>query len=248
MNRLFLYLLCFIIISASIYSVSSEVQTLPDGVKTSQCVMLPQIYANSSWQNITTIQLPDKSLININARMTLLSPGFFNYSFCNTSTNGNYIVNGIGDVDGVPTTWNYMFVVNPLGKVLTNSQAILYFLIFIIAFILFIGSVVLAVYLPSDNKRNEMTGYVIAVSNIKYVKIFMYATSYLLLMLMMYFGWTISYGYLDLEFLGGLFNFIFYAMVIALLPLFIVGMYVVIANKVKDSQVADYLLRGLHVK
>ena len=93
-----------------------------------------------------------------------------------------------------------------------------------------------------------MTGYIFAVSNMKYVKMFLLAISYLFLVLIVYFGYIISYGYLDMDFLGNLFYFAFYTMIVLILPLFIIGVYVIISNLIRDSAVAEMLSRGLHVK
>lgn len=227
---------------------SAEIQSLPHPVKTTECVNLPQIYGNSTWQNITTVQLPDETIIRLNVNMTYLGGGYFNFTFCNTTQNGEYIVNGIGDVDGVTTTWNYQFTVNPLGKIFTNQQALLYILIFIISFVLFIICFAFGLYMPSKNKSDEMTGYIIAVSNMKYVKMFMICLSYLLLMLIVYFGYIICYGYLDMDFLGDLFYMGFIGMIALVFPLFVVGTIVVIMNFVKDQKVGDMLQRGLRIR
>lgn len=225
----------------------AEVQTIPP-VKTLACVSLPQSYANSTFQRINNVQLPDKSYITINALMTNLGGGYYNYSFCNTTQNGQYIVNGIGDIDGTNVTWSYDFAVNPLGKTFTNSQAILYMLIFFTSLVLFFISLAFGIYLPLSNSRDEMSGYILYVSNLKYLKMFSLACSYLLVMLLAYFGWMICYGYLDFDFLGTLFNFAFYALVIALLPLFILATYFIIANLIRDSEVAEALQRGLQIE
>jgi len=240
-----LYLLFFILF---LPLASAEVQILPHPVKTHSCVNLPQIYANSTFQNITTIQRPDESVLTIQSSMTSNGGGYFNYTFCNTTQNGEYIVNGIGDIDGTSTTWNYQFTVNPLGMVFTAQQATLYTLIFVIAMVLFLICVGFGIYAPDSNKRDEMTGYIFAVSNLKYVKMFLLAISYLLLMLIVYFGYIISYGYLDLDFLGSLFQFAFYTLVVLILPLFIIGTYLLISNMVHDHKIGEMLSRGLHVK
>ena len=177
-----LCLLTFIISIFSLNFVSGEVQSLPQPVKTGECINLPQIHANITYSNISTIQTPS-SLLTINSQQTNLGQGYFNYTFCNTSSNGLYIINGIADPDGIPTAWNYEIIVNPLGKVFTTSQAVLYILVFIIAFTLFMLCVIGATSISSDNKRDQMTGYILAVDNMKYVKMFLWAISYLLVLL-----------------------------------------------------------------
>jgi hypothetical protein len=116
--------------------VSAEVKTLSP-VKQGSCVALPQTYANSSWQNISVIQVPDKTMIQVNDRMTNLGGGFFNYTFCNTGRVGEYIVNGVGDIDGVPQTWNYNFFVTPSG--FTGILGLFVIVIAAIYFIAFFG-------------------------------------------------------------------------------------------------------------
>lgn len=244
MKKLFLFIFLILFINIA----SAEDQEIPDAGKTSLCIVLSQSYANSTFQNITSIQKPDETVEYLNVPMTRNGGGYFNYTYCNTTLNGEYVVNGVGDVDGTNQAWNYIFKVNPLGKIFTQQQAILYLLIFTLAFITFVIVTVIAIYTPSENKRDQMTGYIIAVENLKYVKVFMWCLSYLILMLMMYFGWMISYGYLDMDFVGNLFNIVFLSMAYLVLPMFIVGIYVVIANKVRDSKVQDYLSRGIRLR
>jgi hypothetical protein len=234
----FLFLLTF---------VNAQVQT-DSPVRTDTCADIIQLCSNCTYVNISILQQPDKSKITINSEMQDLGQNFYNYTFCNNSINGEVIVNGVADPNGVETVWNYNYFVNPLGKILTNSQAILYFLVFFVAFIFFILAVISGVYMPSKNSRDQMTGYILVVENLKYLRMFLFAVAYLLLMLMSYFGWVISYGYLDLDAIGNLFNYGFYFLLLALFPLFAVSMYVVIVNLVRDAKVGQMLQRGLRVK
>ena len=128
---LMLFILLFLI-----PCVSAEVKTLSPA-KQGSCVTLPQTYANSTWQNISVVQLPDKTMVQINKAMTSLGGGFFNYSFCSTGAIGEYIVNGIGDVDGTQQTWNYNFYVTPSGYM--NILGLFVIIITVIYFIAFFG-------------------------------------------------------------------------------------------------------------
>jgi hypothetical protein len=51
-----------------------------------------------------------------------------------------------------------------------------------------------------------------------------------------------------MEFVSNMFRFMFYGFGAALVPLFILGVYVVIANIVRDSKIADLLSRGIRTK
>lgn len=240
-------ILFFIIGFISLSLVAAEVQTLPP-VQTGQCTTLKQTCGNCTFVNFTITVPPNQSVFLVNQTMQRQSSTLFTAPFCNTTINGDYIYDTYSDPDGIVTPSPVSFTVNPLGKVLTNSQAILYFLVFIISFFLFIGAFTFAIFAPSKYKKDQMTGYIIAVENLKYLKYLSFALSYLLLMLMFYFGWAISYGYLDMSFLGDLFNFGFYVLVAALVPLFIVCIFVIIANLVRDAQIVKMINRGLNVR
>jgi len=50
----------------------------------------------------------------------------YTYEFCDTASLGQYIVNGIGDIDAIPTTWVYDFQVTPSGRTFDLSDIIIY--------------------------------------------------------------------------------------------------------------------------
>lgn len=243
----FIFLLSLLIFTILFcFNVSAEQITL--GIfKVEDCVKLIQNCGNCSFVNITSVLYPNSTSALSQVSLTKIGT-IYNHTFCSTSALGTYIVNGFGDPDGFTTPFTYDFIINPLGKNLTNSQAILYFLIFTIALIFFVICISLGIYIPSGNKRDEMTGYVIAVENTKYVKVFLLCLSYITFTIMIYFAWIISYGYLDLDFLGRIFNFLFYGLIALILPLFIVGVFVIISNVVKDSKINYALTRGFKIK
>jgi hypothetical protein len=214
---------------------------------TSDCVERTQNCANCTFVNITSVVYPNSSDAIGEVTMSKRN-NVYNHTFCDTTQNGEYIVNGVGNPDGDNVVFGYTFTINPIGKILTNAQAVLYFTIFIMSFIFFLLCIIIASTIDGKNKKDEMTGYVLAVSNLKYLKIFLFTIAYLSFTVMMYFGWSISFGYLDLQFLGDIFNFIFITLVVLILPLFVVGTFVVISNAVRDHKVGEALQRGLRIK
>lgn len=244
MKKIYLVLICFLLLPL----ISAEIQYLGT-FKTDNCVTLKQTCVNCTYLNVSVTIPPSQLAIILNQNMThQLGTNLWTFEFCNTSQNGEYFYDTFGDPDGISEQASVNFVINPIGKILTTAQATLYFLIFILTVLFFLLCAGLGLYLPSGNKRNEMTGYIIAVSNLKYVKMFIMAISYLLMVLIFYFGYIISYGYLDLDFLGNLFYFAFFFMIVLILPLFIVGSYVIIANAVRDHKVGEMLSRGLRIR
>lgn len=240
---LLFFIALFLLVNVS----AQDVQTLGT-FKTAECITLKQICANCTFVNLSISTPPNQTTIIVNQSMTRQTTNLWIYSFCNTTINGEYMYDTFGNLNGNLESSSVNFFVNPVGKMLTSAQATLYFMIFIVSFIMFLICFVFGVSAPGDNKKDEMTGYIIAVSNIKYLKVFLISCSYLLLLLMVYFGYLISYGYLDLDFLGSMFRFGYISMVVLILPLFIVGTYIVIANWVRDSKVSDMLSRGLRAR
>lgn len=210
------------------------------------CTLNNAIPSASATYNIT-INYPNGSSIVNNQDTTALGNGAFNYTlvfpetglykvqmFC---TDGTYSYSNEGNYDITAT-----------GEDLTSAKATSYVIIFIISFIVFIGFLLIGIYLPSNNKSDELTGYIIAVSNLKYVKVLSLCFAYLTALFISYFSWMISYAYLDMDFVTNIFRILFTAQLVLILPLFIVGVYIVAANVVRDAQIGEMLSRGLHTK
>jgi hypothetical protein len=87
--------------------------------KSGECVNLRQTCGNCSYSNITQVLYPDSSLALSNVQMEKNDINY-NYTFCSTQQNGEYIVVGYSDVDGIKTTWAYRILITPTG-VLENS-------------------------------------------------------------------------------------------------------------------------------
>lgn len=214
--------------------------------KKDSCIKVIQLCSGCSYVNITSITYDGYDLVK---NVSMQKNGAeFNYTFCNTSGIGTYTVNGIGDPDGTPSVFAYDFEVTPTGKSFNSSKAISYSLIIIILLIVFFVLMGFGIYLPSGNKRNEMTGYIIAVNNIKYLKYVFIGFAYLTAVVIMFFFYQFAYAYLDFMFMVNIFRFIFLAMVVSILPLFILFSYIIIANLVKDSKIKDALTRGLRIR
>lgn len=226
--------------------VSAEVQELGT-FQSDTPVNLIQICSNCTFNNITSVILPNGSSVLNNVVMTQ-SGSIYNYtlSAAFTTLTGQYIVNGLGDDNGINTIWSYTFKINGIGRDVSTPQGILYFLIFFIGFIIFLATLGLAVYLPFNNKRDQMTGYVIAVENLKYLKIFCFYIAALMLIVVIYFGLAIS-RYLDLGFLVTLLRLAFVLSLAIGVATFIVGTFVLFANLVRDSNIKELLERGLRV-
>jgi hypothetical protein len=217
-------------------------------VKQNDCIEIKQVCASCSYVNIT-VSYPNSTRAVTNIAMTSVGSGNWIYNFCDTSLLGRYDVTGEGDISGTPTGFDVLyFEVTQTGRQLNQSKSILYVLVWIICFLIMIGLIYLGINIPYSNKRDEMSGYILAVNNIKYLKMLFLALAYVVAVFISYLNWMISYSYLDMEFLSNILRFVFTFMAVLTLPLFILYTYLNIANLIRDSQIGDALLRGLRIK
>jgi hypothetical protein len=132
---------------------SASVSTL--GIfKQGECINLIQTCSSCTYNNITSILSPNSTIIPIDSSM-IQSRTTFDYVFCNTTESGTYQVNGIGDLNGVDTIWNYNFVVTSTGKQFVQSDVLVYIFFLLVCLTVTIFSVRL---LKSDPmEKDKMT-------------------------------------------------------------------------------------------
>jgi hypothetical protein len=107
------YLILIIVLLFLSSFIYAEVQTF-GSFKKNSCISLLQSCSNCSYVNISSISTPS-NIIYIEGIMKKQGV-VFNYTFCNTSYIGKYIVTGHGNLDGVDTIWNYDFYITNNGK------------------------------------------------------------------------------------------------------------------------------------
>jgi hypothetical protein len=95
--------------------VSAPIQTLGT-FKVGEEINLMQICASCSYNNITSVLSPSSRELIRNSPM-VADGSKYNFTLLggNTTAAGEYIVNGIGDLDGTDTVWNYNFFITPSG-------------------------------------------------------------------------------------------------------------------------------------
>jgi len=115
--------LILLILLISLISFSAAQQEHLGTFKQGDCVDLKQSCASCTYVNFTQIILPNGSntLENVQAQQT---GSMFNYTFCNTSHTGDYLVFGIGDVDATDTVFAYDFEITPSGTKFTDALSI----------------------------------------------------------------------------------------------------------------------------
>jgi len=199
-----------------------------------------------SYMNISSITYPNGTVLFLNKVMSQVGQGF-NYSF-STDTKGAYSFDTCADPTGKYTCERDSFSVNTIGGTLTSAKAITYTIILIISLLTLVGLLWIGFLMPSKNKTDEMTGYIFALNNLKYLKYTLLGFAYMTLVWISYFVWMIAYSFLDFSFLTKVFRIGFVFLAVLTLPLFILYVYITIANLVRDTKIKDLLLRGLRVR
>lgn len=82
--------------------------------KQNECLNIIQICDNCTYVNLTAVMYPNSTILSSNIGMSDTGSNYYT-QFCNTSLEGNYIAIGIGDPNGVPTSFSYNFMVTNLG-------------------------------------------------------------------------------------------------------------------------------------
>ena len=106
-------------------------------VKAGDCISLTQTCGNCTFVNITGITYPNKTDSGLSEPITMQKIGtFFNHSFCETSSLGEYIVSGDHNLDGEIGSWNANFESTKNGKASPEGIVIIFFSILFIIIVI----------------------------------------------------------------------------------------------------------------
>ena len=215
--------------------------------KQGDCMQLTQTCGNCTDNNITYVyQTSDAVLYNISDGMTK-SGTFYNYTFCNTSIVGEYIVNGFGDPDGEQTSWTYNFFITVTGRRLETSDAITNAILTLASLFFFLLCLWGGIVLPFGNQRND-EGKVISVQKLKYFKVGLLFLSYVFLIWMLNLFLALSTNFSILTQYTKFFEVIFSVMNAMSYPLFVFMLIIMSIMGWKDLALKKLLLRGVSPK
>lgn len=131
MNKILLYIIIGVLLLNSILAEQQSLGTF----KQNDCVNLIQICANCTYVNISSVLYPDSTKAVGEQHAMDSSDTLYNYTTCNTSKIGTYIVNGHGDIDGIDTVFSYDLYVTQSGSDSNQTRSNLWFLVFIFVFL-----------------------------------------------------------------------------------------------------------------
>ncbi len=223
--------------------VSAEIQTL--GIfKLGDDINLIQTCSSCTFNNITSVLSPNSTQIIGNFEMTKTGSVYnFTLSSGNTTQLGEYIVNGIGDLEGVNTVWNYNLFVTPNGQDFTTGKAISYIGFIIILLFTFLLTLYGAYKIRWKHLRSD-TDKIITINNFRYVKVFLFAIAYSELMFL--FG--LSYKFFreaNIEGFPEFFNFIYQLFLNLMYPLIVFLIIVVFVIWINNKKLSKNLNLGL---
>jgi hypothetical protein len=225
--------------------VSSYQESQPYTWKVGECKEFIQTSYQCSYITLDSITHPNGSVETVFQNMTK-SGNTYTYSYCANGGKGEGSFNSL--CPELNTSSPVSFVVTASGYRLTEAKATSYTWLIIFSILFFIAFLIMGLALPSGNKKDEMTGYILAVNNLKYLKLVFLGIAYLISVFITYTVWMITYAYLDMDFLSNMFRFLFTFQAILIIPLFILFAYLTISNLIRDSKIGDYLMRGLRTR
>lgn len=123
-----IYIIMVLVLALILPSILGEQETL-GSFKQNTCLQLIQT-CNCSFVNISSVYNPEANLMILNVPMEKRISDF-NLTYCKTSIKGRYIVQGIGDVDGINKVFSYDFYVTTEGQLLSNYWTIALVMLFI---------------------------------------------------------------------------------------------------------------------
>ncbi len=238
-------ILLLLIVGLFLISLVGATQQTLGTFKKDICMQLTQTCGNCTFNNLTYVyQTSDAVLYNISDGMTK-SGTFYNYTFCNTSTVGEYIVNGFGNPDGEQTSWTYNFWITPTGTILEASDSMLYIFLTLGALFFFLLCLYGGIVLPFGNTRGD-EGKIISIQKLKYFKVGLLFLSYVFFVWLLNLFLTLSTNFSILTQYTKFFEVIFSVINSASYPIFVFMLILMSAMAWKDLQLKKLLQRGIN--
>jgi hypothetical protein len=207
-----------------------------------QCIINGSYCSLSSICNVT-ILYPNNTILANNKLMTN-QYSFHNYTITDSSIIGNYLCSAsccdgsrcMSDVNVCD------FTISKTGNEITTPQGIIYFVGLILSIIFFILSLYFSIAIPFKNKRND--DGIISINKLKYLKLFMMMTTYVLLLLISAIAYNLTYNYLFLDGVSKIFEWIYWILLSALYPAIVLIFVGIIIFYAEDKILSKKLKRG----
>lgn len=245
LEKILLFLMAITLAVGFIDMASAEEQTLGTFLKDS-CIQLKQTCGNCTYVNITRVSAPDSTvLISGNFSMTRQDT-IYNLTFCSTTQVGEYIVDWKANPDGITSAGNYNFFISLTGIRPSTAQGTIYFFLGVLSIAIFGLSLFGAIKIKWKHPRDQK-GYLIGLNDLKYVKLLLWFFTYLMLIFIVFAFRQVS-KIADWEVAGNWFGIIFWFLISALLPVFILTCILGFISVMDSKRVRNLMKRGIKVK
>lgn len=240
MKKLILFLMLGIFL---ISFASATIQTLGTFAQEKD-INLIQTCASCTFNNITSVISPTSQELIGNFKMTKTGSVYnFTLGGGNTTILGEYLINGIGDIDGVNTVWNYNLFVTPNGKQFTTGNAIVYLgFIIILLFTFFLTIYGASKVRWKHTKADE--DKIITINHFRYVKVLLFAMAYFELMFLFGLSYKI-FNEAGIEGFTQFFNFIYQLFLRLMFPLMVFLVIVIFIIWINNKKLSKRLKLGL---
>lgn len=192
------------------------------------------------------IYKPDNSLLVSNVSMSS-NAGYYNYTLSSgqINTTGKYgaVVNCLGN-NNVGAISSFTFFITTSGFILSNAQAIVYTTLLFITIIFFSFCLYFGLKIPFKNNRNQ-EGKIVSINDFKFLKIFLLALSYIILLAIFWIGLNISEGFLFNPVTSIVFRIGYIFMYSLILPVFLISIFISFSVYFMDKKVKKRILRGI---
>lgn len=233
-------ILCLLILTSGVYAAQESLGTFSQGSN----ISLIQTCSSCSYNNLTVIKFPNDTLATFNSVMTQ-NGSTYNYTLSSdyTGLTGEYLINGIGDLEGTDTIWSYTLKVTYSGKELSASSATFYIVLFSIFIFLFLMTIFFINKLPGMNARDE-EGKIIQISRLKYLRACLWFFLWGLIVSLLYIVSNLSFAYLEDALVANFFFVLFRISFGLTLPLVVVWFIWIFVKIKDDKQLSRYWDRG----
>jgi len=133
------------------------------------------------------------------------------------------------------------------GFVTDTPMAIMYGIVIFLLFFLFIGSFIWFLYIPWEAYTESAEGMIETTKN-KTKKTALFFLSYIMMLLLLFVGKTMTENYMQLDSAGVFFEVFFTIFLVALAPLTIASVAIIIISTLADKKLQKQMTRGLELR
>jgi len=244
-NKRFLILALVLFVWLAFVTTAQEQQTLGT-FRQDGCIELKQTCGNCTYVNITRVSAPDSSVLLSGQNIMTKSGTVYNRTFCSTSQLGEYIVDWQSDPNGITSAGNYNLFVTITGQKPTTAQGTIYLFLGMLSIFLFCLSLYGATKIKWKHSRDS-SGHIIGLNDLKYVKLFLWFFTYLMLIFITFAFKHVS-RIADWDVAGNWFNFIFWFLIVGLLPVCILTLVLGFISFMESKKISNLMRRGIKIR